>query len=340
MAVNFPDSPTTGDTVTVNGVQYEWNGTVWNRIESSPSFINSDTAPTNPGDGDLWFNTDTLELFVWYVDGTSSQWVSVAGSATASWNNDGSNLYYDGVLNVGIGTSTPSEKLDVVGNISASGTINGVDMADVLVEVDTAVQLPTGTTAQRPGTPATGMLRYNTDDDIIESYKSGAWTNVGGGWIESSLTDATNGGANDQTLFDYTSIISNAKEIHIWIDDLETNAGDDIILQIGTGGSPTTTGYISNYALAGTTNKFTRTDGFIFGKATNDPDDGKYGLIQLYRISGNRWVESHTIRDNENGNVGVGGGVIDLAGALDIIRITTSGGTDLFNRGQIQVRYR
>ena len=28
--------------------------------------------------------------------------------------------------------------------------------------------LPAGTTAQRPGTPATGMLRFNTDYDALE----------------------------------------------------------------------------------------------------------------------------------------------------------------------------
>lgn len=38
-----------------------------------------------------------------------------------------------------------------------------------------AAILPPGTTAQRPGTPANGMLRYNTDIGDFEGYIGGAW---------------------------------------------------------------------------------------------------------------------------------------------------------------------
>jgi hypothetical protein len=42
------------------------------------------------------------------------------------------------------------------------------------------IQVPTGTTAQRP-TPANGMFRYNSDDGIFEGYAAGAWGAIGGG---------------------------------------------------------------------------------------------------------------------------------------------------------------
>jgi len=42
----------------------------------------------------------------------------------------------------------------------------------------TAIQLPSGTTAQRPGTPVNGMLRYNTDLNSIEGYNAGAWVSI------------------------------------------------------------------------------------------------------------------------------------------------------------------
>lgn len=50
-----------------------------------------------------------------------------------------------------------------------------------------AFQLPTGTTAQRPGSPSTGFFRFNTDTNKIELYRNGAWgsyeetSNAGGG---------------------------------------------------------------------------------------------------------------------------------------------------------------
>jgi hypothetical protein len=40
--------------------------------------------------------------------------------------------------------------------------------------------LPVGTTAQRPGTPAAGMVRYNSSQTTFEGYSSGAWSSLGG----------------------------------------------------------------------------------------------------------------------------------------------------------------
>lgn len=40
--------------------------------------------------------------------------------------------------------------------------------------------LPIGTTAQRPGTPVNGMIRYNSDNAQVEAYENSAWTPLGG----------------------------------------------------------------------------------------------------------------------------------------------------------------
>ena len=42
-----------------------------------------------------------------------------------------------------------------------------------------ALVLPKGTTAERPGSPTTGMIRYNTETDVFEAY-DGQWTELGG----------------------------------------------------------------------------------------------------------------------------------------------------------------
>ena len=58
-------------------------------------------------------------------------------------------------------------------------------------------QLPSGTTAQRDGTPAAGYLRFNSTDTAFEGYNGTAWGAIGG---------ATGGGSdqvfveNDQTV--------------------------------------------------------------------------------------------------------------------------------------------
>jgi hypothetical protein len=40
--------------------------------------------------------------------------------------------------------------------------------------------VPNGTTEQRPGSPAAGMIRYNSTQSTFEGYSSGAWSSLGG----------------------------------------------------------------------------------------------------------------------------------------------------------------
>lgn len=57
------------------------------------------------------------------------------------------------------------------------------------------VKLPTGTTAQRSGSPTTGMIRYNTSLSQFEGYNGTIWGGIGGaqagGAIVTNKTDAT-----------------------------------------------------------------------------------------------------------------------------------------------------
>ena len=44
-----------------------------------------------------------------------------------------------------------------------------------------SLTMPNGTTAQRPGSAAAGMIRYNTTENEFEGYADGAWGSIGGG---------------------------------------------------------------------------------------------------------------------------------------------------------------
>jgi len=46
---------------------------------------------------------------------------------------------------------------------------------------NTAIQLPVGGSATRPGVGVNGMLRYNSDAELLEAY-------VGGGWVSINTT--------------------------------------------------------------------------------------------------------------------------------------------------------
>jgi hypothetical protein len=81
--------------------------------------------------------------------------------------------------------------------------------ADVYLSGTGSLGIPTGTTAQRPGTPTAGMIRYNSTLATFEGYGT-SWGSIGGG--------ATGGGSNrwavehDNTITDsYT--ISTGKNV-------------------------------------------------------------------------------------------------------------------------------
>jgi hypothetical protein len=101
----------------------------------------------------------------------------------------GSNILLNNSVGVGK-LLMPTEALDLVGNIKASSNIyafSKVGIAtsnpQVALEVNTtdAILIPKGTTAQRPGVPIQGHIRYNTNTSSFEGYGAGnTWGTLGG----------------------------------------------------------------------------------------------------------------------------------------------------------------
>ena len=52
---------------------------------------------------------------------------------------------------------------------------------DVVFNSTGAVQVPSGTDAQRPGSPTNGDFRYNDEQNKFEGRVNGAWSDIGGG---------------------------------------------------------------------------------------------------------------------------------------------------------------
>ena len=70
----------------------------------------------------------------------------------------------------------------------------------------TALKIPVGTTAQRPGSPATGELRFNSTLGSAEIYNGSAFAAVGGG------AGAT-GGGSDEVFFESDQTVTQSYEI-------------------------------------------------------------------------------------------------------------------------------
>jgi len=47
-----------------------------------------------------------------------------------------------------------------------------------LESLNTALKLPSGTTAERPTSPSTGEWRYNTTTNLVEFWDGGAWRDL------------------------------------------------------------------------------------------------------------------------------------------------------------------
>jgi len=87
-ALDFPLNPSAGQQYTLNGVNYYYDSVVgaWltsvvgNPIITSVATV-SGTTPATANVGDIWFNTSLSKLFVYYDDGSSSQWVEPSYAA-------------------------------------------------------------------------------------------------------------------------------------------------------------------------------------------------------------------------------------------------------------------
>ena len=84
--LNFPSSPSLNQIYSANNKSWIWDGVAWNAYSgvSGNSITTSTTAPLNPENGDLWFNTENGLVYVYYVDANSQQWVAPDNSGGGS----------------------------------------------------------------------------------------------------------------------------------------------------------------------------------------------------------------------------------------------------------------
>lgn len=94
----------------------------------------------------------------------------------------------------GSGTSDASATWFTIGtlqtaNLGLASLAGATFTGDVILGTTTALELPDGTTGQRPGSPVAGMIRYNTSLVQFEGYKNSVWGAIGGGATGGSSDD-------------------------------------------------------------------------------------------------------------------------------------------------------
>jgi len=102
------------------------------------------------------------------VKNTSGTGIAVPAGKSMFVFNNGTNVVeaVTGAVNLSVGTLAVTGTSTFAGDSTYSGTGQ--------------VKLPAGTTAQRSGSPADGMIRYNTNQNQIEGYINGVWGGISG----------------------------------------------------------------------------------------------------------------------------------------------------------------
>ena len=114
-------------------------------------------------------------------------------------------------LKICTGVSSGVGSFTTIGNITLDNlglaTLTGATFTGPIINNYTsAFRLPVGTTAQRPGSPAAGDIRFNSTTTEAEIFNGTIFTAVGGG------AGAT-GGGNDQWVFENDQNVTQNYEI-------------------------------------------------------------------------------------------------------------------------------
>jgi hypothetical protein len=127
----------------------------------------------------------TTYAYQWWAD-TTTGLLKLRNAANNAWITIGT------LASAGLGLA-PSASPTFTGTATFGG--------DVLLTGTGVLDLPVGTTAQRPGSPTSGMIRFNTTLSQFEGYNGTAWSQVGGG--------ATGGGADTVFLENSNTVTTN-----------------------------------------------------------------------------------------------------------------------------------
>lgn len=197
----------TNNSSTITGVGTLWSGNVGSgdfiigpdKLVYTVSSVSSDTQLmiTSPYGG----STIVSQPYVIHTDFLNGKLVFSSDDVESA-----------SLLNRWVQTTITAEQLqalaDALGTAAAldTGTAPGelptnaeLDIPNKVVQKDSvtgAAQLPSGTLAQRPSVPVSGMFRFNAETVQFEGYSAGAWSGVGG----------ASGGAGNPIMYEHDAV--------------------------------------------------------------------------------------------------------------------------------------
>lgn len=292
---------TSGQILTSGGT----SGPTWvNASSLSTGTATTATTATNISGGSagyLVYQQDT-NTTAFIAPGTSGYVLRSTGASTApSWVTSALTI---GTTALQVGDTAAS--FDGLNILTATGTSHW--------------KIPAGTTAQRPGTPAVGMIRYNSSQSTFEGYSSGAWSSLGGVKSVDALTyiiAETSAGASNGDLDFYAEDAAGtaATQIGQWN---RTNLKDYTGTIVGT----QTTQNVFN-ATATTVNAFGAATTLAIGNATSATLTLRPGTV----------VGSNTTQNLYN-TVAT---TLNIGGAATTVSIGAATGTTTINNAEVVI---
>lgn len=121
------------------------------------------TAPSSPLAGQFWADTSGANPILKIRSVDNSSWITLG-------------------------------RIDVA-NFALMPLAGGVFSGPITFSNTDSMSVPVGTTAQRPGSPTTGMIRFNSDLTAFEGYSGSVWASIGGGgYVVTSVQTITSAG--------------------------------------------------------------------------------------------------------------------------------------------------
>lgn len=145
------------------------------------------------------------------------------------------------------------------------------------------------------------------------------------------------------TSIDFTSLPTWVKRITVMFSGVSTNGTSAVIVQLGTSGSPTTSGYtgvtIRNGASANVISLLS--SGFNIENDYTSASAVRTGnlYITLLSSSTNNWTGTAFIANTTVTQTSGCAGTVSLSGVLNLVRITTVNGSDTFDAGSVNILY-
>ena len=180
-----------------------------------------------------------------------------------------------------------------------------------------------GTSGQYLQTNGSGALSWATVTDTT--------TNL----TRSTVVTTTGGSA-----IDFTDMPTGTRRITIIAELVGASAADRPLIQIGTGGTPETSGYNGRSWYVSTTSDITNKtyDSGFFVNFYSNAQSVTFKMV-LENLTGNTWVESHVGSSAGWTTAHLGGGSRTLSGELDIVRLRMSGSSTIARNGGVNCFY-